>query len=115
MNVKEKRKALEKYCSGRLCNKCALFNEIKDCTAVTFEDAPDEMIEKWHAMAFPEAEATARPDYEAEYHKLLEENAKLNEECKYLQMNMQELRNENNILNAKLGMVYLIFGGGRNV
>jgi hypothetical protein len=50
MDVKEKRKALDEFCDhDRLCRDCPVSGAY-DCE---FDEAPDEMIEKWYAMAFP--------------------------------------------------------------
>ena len=49
---------------------------------------------------------TCEINYEAEYNRLLEENAKLKMKLEYL----DGAGRENQILKAKLEMVYLIFG-----
>ena len=87
MDITEKRKGLIKFCENADCMRCCFLDirsrscSIADVGTDAFCKAPDEMIEMWHAIAFPEP---AHPDYEAEYHKLLKENEKLNAECKYL-------------------------------
>lgn len=118
MDVMMKREKLKQYCRTLLhgdvncCERCVMALS-KDVCGVNIMKAPDEQIETWYARAFPETPTpcTASVDYEAEYHKLLAENAKLMEEIKYMQMGARELRENNDILRAKLDMVYLIFGG----
>lgn len=58
MYVKEKRKALEKYCYTQSinCRKCALYDiKSHECSVkgACFDEAPDEMIEKLHMTVFP--------------------------------------------------------------
>ena len=140
MEVMKKRKALAAFCENKLCHNCALgtgfSGDFREICLANFEKAPDEMIEIWHAKAFPEAEATAHPDYEAEYHKLKEEHNELVEQYQELMRNNNEivamceaLKHDNDMkwdeirnlhsmvkmLEAQLDIVRLIFGGGRNV
>ena len=53
----------------------------------------------------------ARPDYEAECKRLTDELSKLKEEFHYVKEIEVEARRELAAANAKLEMVYLIFGG----
>lgn len=59
MEVKEKRKALARYCdsNGTGCQNCALRSAADYCD---FDCAPDEMIELWYGRAFPEKEDKQR-------------------------------------------------------
>ena len=117
MTVKEKRKALEEHCyfQSKNCTACALYDAGEERCGISgsdFADFTDELIDEMYAKVFPETpEPCGDMDYEAEYHKLRDETAKLREELKYMQMNARELRENDNILRAKLDMVYLIFGG----
>lgn len=55
------------------------------------------------------------PDYEAEYRRLCEENLKMSMEIQgmkdYFANREMEHKQQAEIMNAKLEMVYLIFGG----
>ena len=59
MDVNRKREALYEHCYTKSvnCKQCALY-DIKACECsakgADFDEAPDEMIERWYAMAFPE-------------------------------------------------------------
>ena len=54
MDVKEKRERLYKYCGNQVsCDFCMLFLKNSKCDGA-FEEAPDEMVEKWYMTAFPE-------------------------------------------------------------
>ena len=54
MDIKEKRKALADYCDDMAsCRECP----VHGCYDCEFDDAPEEMIHKWHAMTFPDAES----------------------------------------------------------
>lgn len=63
-------------------------------------------------------EKTCRPDYKNEYDRLTDrltkENQKLMEENKYLRIELEEANTERKLLEAKMSVVYLIFGGNRN-
>lgn len=50
-------------------------------------------------------------DYEMECRRLWEQNDKMSQEIKAMKNYFEGQRRENEILNAKLEMVYLIFGG----
>lgn len=56
MEVKGKLMDLAKMCyrQSEDCTKCIFYNPHAEECSVDLEDAPDEMIYKWHAMAFPE-------------------------------------------------------------
>lgn len=59
MEVKEKRKALVDHCyyQSADCRKCVLYNpHAEECMirGDDFDEVPEEMIHKWHAMVFPE-------------------------------------------------------------
>ena len=58
-----------------------------------------------------DSERTACLNYEAEYERLLEEKRKLQEEVRYLSEKSCCLQSELEQANAKLSIVYLIFGG----
>lgn len=51
------------------------------------------------------------PDYEAEYNKAVELNCKLSKEVRDMKAYFERQSRENEIMKAKLEMVYLIFGG----
>ena len=55
------------------------------------------------------------PDYEAECRRLREQNEKMSQEIKAMHHHFENRERDHNretaILNAKLEMVYLIFGG----
>lgn len=55
----------------------------------------------------------ARPDYEAECKRLTDELHKLKEELDYIRKCYHESQRELTAANAKLEMVYLIFGDRR--
>ena len=63
MEVREKREALSNYCYGRRCDKCVFVDDNDFCAILgdnegsvydAFKSAPEEMVHKWHAIAFPE-------------------------------------------------------------
>ena len=60
------------------------------------------------------AEPTCGLNYEAENEQLKAENAKLREKCSYFEEKLMCTERENEILRAKMSMVYLIFGGDGN-
>lgn len=51
------------------------------------------------------------PDWEAEYHRQLELNQKMSNEIQDMKNFFEGQKRENEIMKAKLEMVYLIFGG----
>ena len=52
------------------------------------------------------------PDYEAEYNRMLEMNARLHDEKEQLMMKFECVEAELIRLRAQMDIVYLIFGGG---
>ena len=60
------------------------------------------------------SEPTCGLNYEAENERLKAENAKLREKCSYFEEKLRCTERENEILRAKMSMVYLIFGGDGN-
>ena len=59
MDVNEMRKSLRGYCRSKEMNddgNCigCVFEDCRFCDTTNFDIAPDEMIHKWYAMAFPE-------------------------------------------------------------
>lgn len=52
-----------------------------------------------------------RPDYEAEYHKAMELNAKLTAELEYVKKDYEAMEIEFGRMRAQLDIVHLIFGG----
>ena len=56
------------------------------------------------------SELTCGLNYEAEYERLKAENAKLREEFSYFEEKARCTERENEILRAKMSMVYLIYG-----
>ena len=52
------------------------------------------------------------PDYEAEYHRMIEMNTRLHEEKEKLMVKIDHLEAELIRLRAQVDIVYLIFGGG---
>lgn len=51
------------------------------------------------------------PDYEAEYNKAVELNCMMSQEVRDMKDYFERQSRENEIMKAKLEMVYLIFGG----
>lgn len=58
MDVREKKAAIQKYCEARSllggCHTCVFSGKCISPHKESFDEAPDEMIEMWYMIAFPD-------------------------------------------------------------
>ena len=100
------------YLKG-VANKLHYFCRCKSCGAREANKVgyrtEKRAIKGWNKMCAEvskESVCEAKPDYESEYYRLLKLNS-------MLERDIGELHCQNEILRARLDMVYIIFGGKR--